>query len=574
LTLVGDPSFDVTAANPFLRFVLFLVRGAIENGIRNAAAVVVAAAENDLNRVLDESVGGLLSEMALPDVELSFSRALIDPDGIVLGGRFDIGPAPAAVAFFTEKVPSSSELAVPFLEKQFNALLSWIPGGTIERFRWKEVTLLGGVVQGFEVRHRFVASPPQVALDATAAAPPAPAPPGSSPSAPAATATLASIFGWPPSFWCLEVHGRQFAGSGTQSVSGSVCGLTIAVPSLEIASTERLTVRVPDGRGGFLADVDPWGGFRPHAFARDPATRGFLLVHRFGGEEAVKVLRVVLATFDRASREGAARAAAGHGGAVRPVGGVTSPVHRGARHGGPARGGGSPFILPLLVVEGRASERPSIVREAAAELVTTGDAEGAWRKRLKLERPGTTVLVGPGGRELWRDAGPLRSEALEKVLAGLREAPSRPPRRTSLGLAVGLGALAPDVLFPCGLEGLVATRKLRGREFVIAFWTSWSEASLEELSRLAADASRDEGEGPVVLCVNDGEPREVAERALQERGVDLKLVTDPDRAVSRRYGVSCWPTVVRVDRKGRVAGVRFGLEVEAHDGARAAAARS
>lgn len=62
------------------------------------------------------------------------------------------------------------------------------------------------------------------------------------------------------------------------------------------------------------------------------------------------------------------------------------------------------------------------------------------------------------------------------------------------------------------------------------------------------------------MCVNDGEDPEVATKALQRAGIDLHLVPDPDRRISRAYGISCWPTVVHVDRAGRIADVRFGLD--------------
>ena len=191
------------------------------------------------------------------------------------------------------------------------------------------------------------------------------------------------------------------------------------------------------------------------------------------------------------------------------------------------------------------------------------------------------MLVGAGGKQLWRDAGPLRGEELLKALSGLRPPPGkrpRLPRQRALGHFLGLGTLAPDLLFPCDDGVLVAMRKLRGRELVLCFWTSWSEPSIEELRRLAPVgglACRDETrehEHPVVLCVNDGEAPERAAEALKRHRLDLTLVPDPKRVLAQRYGVTCWPTVVRVDRQGRIAGVRFGLE---HDwpGAAASPAR-
>jgi hypothetical protein len=81
-------------------------------------------------------------------------------------------------------------------------------------------------------------------------------------------------------------------------VSGSVCGLSVLVVGLDLAASHRLTISVPDGEGGVLADVDPWGGYRAHAFAGDTEARGFLLVSRPGDAwgSIVPALRAGLAS--------------------------------------------------------------------------------------------------------------------------------------------------------------------------------------------------------------------------------------------------------------------------------------
>jgi len=47
---------------------------------------------------------------------------------------------------------------------------------------------------------------------------------------------------------------------------------------------------------------------------------------------------------------------------------------------------------------------------------------------------------------------------------------------------------------------------------------------------------------------------------IARRSARSFAASDPERRIARRYGISCWPTVVRVDAEGRVAGARFGLE--------------
>ena len=441
LTLEQETEVDLSGGW-VLELVLLFVRGRVEDAIRDAAAVVIAAANGELNRVVDDSVRGMLAELDLPEVELAFTRGSIDPDGILLGARLDLGPAPQVVAAFTDQItrPAGAPGGFPAVVKQVSALASWIPGGTIERYLWREVTAGGQVVDEIEERHRFVTRLlPE--LDAVSDG---------------ASFALTSAAGWPAARWCLEVHGRQLTGSGSASVSGSNCGLTVAVPSLDLRSGERLTLLVPDGSGGVLADVDPWGAFRPRAFAADREERGTLLVHRCGDEQEVATLHAVLAERDAKL----------------------------------------PLVLPALVVDD--AGRAAAYLGKWPELACTLDPEGAWRRRFGLERPGASVLVGPGGRELWRDEGPLKAAALEAALPGAGKRPPRMPRRRRVQLHVATGRVVPDVPFPCGRDSVVAMRKLRGREFQLAFWTSWSEASLAELARLAA-APRDPRKDPVLL---------------------------------------------------------------------------
>jgi hypothetical protein len=500
LVAAGGPELDITQGNAFLKFVLGLVEGLIESRIASALSGVLGAANDQLNRVVEESIGGLMERLSLPGADLKLARALIDPDAVLLGGKFDIGPAPGVVAAFKESVAAG--WAGGGAQKELDALESWIPGGTVARYRWRRMALRGEVLQQVDEPHRFVTRVPLA---------------GANPA-------LASV-GWPPIAWCVEVSGSQHSGTGIHPVTGSVCGFNVLVVGLDLSSAERLTVTVTDGQGGVLADVDPWGAYRPHAFVDDTEERGYLLVHRPGaaGTASVKVLRAVLA-------------------GLGPQG---------------------PVVLATVVLENGA--RDAGLEREAPELAFTRDPEGAWRRRFRLE-PGGTVLVGPAGKELWRDAGPLRAELLEKMLAGRRAPPGkrpRLPRQLALGLKVDLGAIAPDVLFPCDGGVIVAARKVRRNELCVCFWTSWSEPSLEELRRLSKTASPgcdDAGrEGPVVLCINDGETPEHAAATLKRLGLHVTLVPDPERKLARSYGVSCWPTVVRIDRAGRIADVRLGL---------------
>jgi hypothetical protein len=531
LSLPEDPGLEITRGNFVLKGILGLFKGRIVSAIKGAMLASIADLNRELDRLADDSLSGLLDRFSLPGVQLRLARASISPDAIVLAGNFRIGAAPPVVASFTNQTVPPSTLSAFGARIELNALESWIPGGTVRLYRWLEVRGDGSVERQIDDRHRFLlrALRDDLIADATpgAGGGTTTTPPGRPGTGLVANPNPNTIFAWPPYSWCLEVHGDQIvsSGSGVAPVSGKVCGMTTLVLSVDLSRAARLTVRVPDGKGGVLADLDPWGGYRSHAFAGDQESRGLLLVHhasKQGLADSVRALTELLA----------------------------KPVARDA-------------VFPTVIVE-RSGEGCRLPSRELAHLTYTHDPEGAWRARFGLDRPDTTVLVGPGGKELWRGSGALRVDELSKVVAAHRPDTVRPPRTLQVRPAVALGVRAPDFQVPCFPGDLVLTamRKFRGREVKIVFWTTWSDPSLEELRRAGTESgSRGAADGaPMVLLVNDGEDPELARRKLKELGLGFPMVPDPDRAIARRYGIVAWPTVVQVDREGRVAEIRLGLE--------------
>ena len=557
LVLDGDPDLDVTDGNIFLRGVFGLFRGRIESSLKEGMGEVRVQATRELRRVAEESVNDLLERASLPDVSFRLRRGDITPDGVALGGDFRLEAAPAVVASFTNQIKRPSQPRIPQLSLfvELDALQSWIPGGTIQEYRWSEVRGDGTISRRVTERHSFLLRVLRDELVATSEtggiAPTAGGNEASgagsggeigagsastgiagltvtTPSPGSLVATgLGPSIGWPPYQWCLEVHGTQVVTTRDTPapVSGKVCGMSVAVPSVDLQRDALLTVRVPDGRGGVLADLDPWGRILPHSFADDEECRGFLLVHFAGRQE-----------FERSSSSLCKTLLA------------SSLQHP---------------VLPTLIVEedgdGRRLPCPELAR-----LAYTHDPTSAWRRRFRIEKPETTLLIGPGGKELWRSEGGLAAEELQKVLEAECKGEDRIPRTRQVDLEIFPGVLAPDFLFPCDSGSQIATalRKMAGREALVAFWTSWSEPSLEELRRLGTRFGGGGKQTPMVVLVNDGEDPDLARETLDRLDLGFHAVSDPDREIARRYGVSCWPTVVRVGPGGGVAEVRLGLEPE------------
>jgi len=166
--------------------------------------------------------------------------------------------------------------------------------------------------------------------------------------------------------------------------------------------------------------------------------------------------------------------------------------------------------------------------------------------------------VGPSGELRWKAEGALDPAKLGKVLTKELESGGtvswRPLRST-----VAAGDAAPDAPLRLAEGRELPLRRLRGGSVVLCFWSSCSEASIDQLRELR-EAAEAASETPVeILGIGDGEtPQQVAEVAKREQ-LPFPLVPDPERSIARRYGISSWPSTVQTGPAGRVVATDLGL---------------
>lgn len=101
----------------------------------------------------------------------------------------------------------------------------------------------------------------------------------------------------------------------------------------------------------------------------------------------------------------------------------------------------------------------------------------------------------------------------------------------------------------------------RGKVVVMEFWASWCGACATSTPRL--NQLRDEyaDRGLVLLGVNldaGFSPPQVQE-AQRRFGANFPSIQDSNRALQTHYGVTALPTLVVIDREGRVAAVQRGV---------------
>ena len=105
--------------------------------------------------------------------------------------------------------------------------------------------------------------------------------------------------------------------------------------------------------------------------------------------------------------------------------------------------------------------------------------------------------------------------------------------------------------------GPVDLSALRGRVVLVDFWASWCgpcRAMMPVLNRLS---QRFGAQGLTVIGVTD-ESAAVAQRVGMQMGIRYTLASGPSTVT--RYNVQSLPTLVAIDRGGRVREIAVGFE--------------
>ena len=102
-----------------------------------------------------------------------------------------------------------------------------------------------------------------------------------------------------------------------------------------------------------------------------------------------------------------------------------------------------------------------------------------------------------------------------------------------------------------------ALRDLRGRVVVLDFWATWCGPCQSVMPLLDGLHRRYHGQGLTVLGISD-ESRPVIQRHLQRNPVAYTVAQDV-QGTGRSFGIRAIPTLVIIDRQGKVREVYAGL---------------
>ena len=105
----------------------------------------------------------------------------------------------------------------------------------------------------------------------------------------------------------------------------------------------------------------------------------------------------------------------------------------------------------------------------------------------------------------------------------------------------------------------VRLSELAGKAVILDFWASWCGPCREQAPIVDRVAQSFAGRGLVALGVVTDDNPEAARRFLAEHPVRYQSVVDEQREAARAFGVQGLPTIVALDRAGRVVAVRRQL---------------
>ena len=227
------------------------------------------------------------------------------------------------------------------------------------------------------------------------------------------------------------------------------------------------------------------------------------------------------------------------------------------------------FLVFLVLPEGTFN---STRREAEARLgsvggdfpghlIITEDYRAAWSGSFGVNRFPATVLLTREGALAWKQEGAVDGEGLAKAI-GEFFVSGRPPRFRAVGIAGAPCDRFPRNLLSDDRGQTLALRKLRGHRILLNFWKSWSAPSLLELQQLQGLCGLEGKNWPVIVAVNGGEKADVLLEVRRKYKLDFALVPDAEGALSRHFGIECWPTTLSISPEGMVEGVQLGTTRE------------
>lgn len=133
----------------------------------------------------------------------------------------------------------------------------------------------------------------------------------------------------------------------------------------------------------------------------------------------------------------------------------------------------------------------------------------------------------------------------------------------TLPVAANARAVGAGVGTGTGVEEKIDLAALKGHPVILDFWASWCGPCAIEAPVLDRLARRYESKGLVVLGVNVSDPPNVIKQYATQRGLSYPMLVESGSNVSESYGVKNLPSLVILDKEGKVMAYLVGVVDEA-----------
>ena len=123
-----------------------------------------------------------------------------------------------------------------------------------------------------------------------------------------------------------------------------------------------------------------------------------------------------------------------------------------------------------------------------------------------------------------------------------------------------VGKTAPDFTLRSNQEDNKKLSELRGRVVLINFWASWCGPCTQELPKLNELKDLHGDDGFELLAINIDDEPDKAIKLMKKLGVDMTVLFDEDKQVSKQYQIDAMPMTIILDRAGNVRYIHRGYK--------------
>jgi tetratricopeptide (TPR) repeat protein len=168
-------------------------------------------------------------------------------------------------------------------------------------------------------------------------------------------------------------------------------------------------------------------------------------------------------------------------------------------------------------------------------------------------------------REFWKG----HEETLDSWASAIRAGGN--PRLERFGLSTSVlnevgSALVGSMAPPFQLEDLQGVKRslesYKGKVVLLDFWATWCAPCREEMPIFEKLHREMAGKDVAVLTVNVDEPKETVSRFIEEGKYTFPVLLSEGTDIPQKFAVNGYPTLVTVDKTGRIAQVLVGSRPE------------